>query len=427
MMPLGLGIYRALTHGLTPLAPAWLGRRAKAGKEEAARIAERFGITDMTRPTGTLVWLHGASVGEAELALNLMQAMLATRDDLHFLITTGTRTSADMVARRLGKNAVHQYLPLDLPRAVTRFMAHWHPDLGVLMESELWPNLILAAKAHGTPLALANARMNEYSLHRWKSVPFSAAKLIRAFDWIGAADRGTRAGLMKLSNQPYETVGNLKFSMPAPMADKSTLSRLQAAMKDRPVWLALSTHEGEDKTVLRAHQQILQSHPNALLVLVPRHPERADKIITLCDQAGLATTRHSTGANPDEATRVYLGDSIGEMGLWLRLGTPAFIGGSLLPTLSGHNPLEAARLNVPVLCGLYCASFQEIYEALIRAEGARPVKTGAAMARAVLDLWDNPDKAKAMSNAANTIAHDQAKAPLQATLAALMPLIRGGE
>ncbi|PHS26016.1 MAG: 3-deoxy-D-manno-octulosonic acid transferase [Robiginitomaculum sp.] len=427
MMPLGLVIYRALTHALTPLAPSWLGRRAKAGKEEAVRLSERFGIADAERPTGTLIWLHGASVGEADLALNLMQAMQAARDDLQFLITTGTRTSADMVARRLGKNAVHQYLPLDLPPAVTRFMAHWRPDLGVLMESELWPNLIFAAKAHGTPLALVNARMNAHSLHRWKSAPFSAAKLLRAFDWIGAADRGTRAGLMSLSNQPYETVGNLKFSAPAPKADKTTLSRLQAALKDRPVWLALSTHPGEEKTLLRAHQSILQSHPGAMLVLVPRHPERAENIIALCDQMNMTTTRHSTGANPDETTRIYLGDSIGEMGLWLRLGSPAFIGGSLLPTLSGHNPLEAARLNVPILTGLYCASFQEIYETLIRAEGARPAKTGADIARAVLDLWDNPDKAKAMSKAAKTIAHDQADTPMKATMAALMPLIRGSD
>ncbi len=427
MRPLGLNLYRAATGLLSPLAPLWLKHRAKHGKEDAERLGERTGKPGAGRPDafpdGPLVWLHGASVGEAEMALNLMQEIGAARTDVRFLLTSGTRTSATLIAKRLGKNARHQYLPLDTPGAVRRFLSHWHPETGVFIESELWPNLILAAQERGIKLALVNARMNARSLHRWKHAPASAAHLLGAFDWIGAADEQTTQGLQGLTSQTITNTGNLKQAAPAPPVNKSTLVHLKKAFGARPVWLAASTHEGEEEIVLAAHRKICTDHPGAALILVPRHPERAERIAALCKQSELPCNRHSTSKTPDKKASVYIGDSIGEMGLWLRLASPAFIGGSLLPALTGHNPLEAIKLGAPVLTGPYHTSFATLYTDLLREKGALEVNTSKDIAQAVLNIWDDTNYAKAMTDAAQSLTEQNVKAPLATTLAAVLPLI----
>ncbi|PHR62809.1 MAG: 3-deoxy-D-manno-octulosonic acid transferase [Robiginitomaculum sp.] len=427
MMPLGLVLYRGLTYALSPFAPRWLGRRAKRGKEEASRLGERFGFTDIPRPQGTLIWLHGASVGEAAMALNLIKALRAARPEASFLLTTGTRTSAELVARQGGKAVIHQYLPLDIPGAVQRFLTHWQPDLGLMLESELWPNLILDARARGVKLALVNARMNAHSLRRWQNVPFSAARLLNAFDWIGSADESTRMGLLRLTNKRHANIGNLKLSAPAPKADKTALKHLKDAFADRPVWLGLSTHEGEEKVLLAAHKSICEQHHNALLVLVPRHPERANNVARLCIRMGLPPVRHSEGTILNKTMRVYLGDSIGDMGLWLRLGAPAFIGGSLISTLTGHNPLEAAQINVPILCGPYRDSFFELYDQLVKAKAAVQAQTAPAIAKTVLDLWQSPERIQTMGAAGAGVAKSAAHIPMEETLSGLLPLIEKGQ
>ncbi len=423
MRPLGLNIYRAITSVLSPLARVWLGYRVRSDKEDEDRLGEKLGKPGLDRPAGTLVWLHGASVGEAEIALNLVQTLGAVRNDLQFLLTSGTSSSASLIAKRLGKNARHQYLPLDIPGAVQRFLYHWQPDIGVFVESELWPNLILAARQKNIKLALVNARMNEHSLQRWKGAPASAAHLFGAFDWIGAADGKTMHGLQSFTSKNIAHTGNLKYAAPAPSVDDKALSGLQSAFGNRQIWLAISTHKNEDEVVLAAHRRVRDQYPDAALILVPRHPERATGIAALCVKTGQTCIRHSSGAMPDRQTSVYIGDSIGEMGLWLRLGSPAFIGGSLFSTMTGHNPLEAAKLGVPVLSGPYRASFYDVYKGLITAKGALETRTTAEIAKAVVKIFTEPEHAKAMAEAAQTCARDNAQTPVKITLVALLSLI----
>jgi 3-deoxy-D-manno-octulosonic-acid transferase len=234
-------------------------------------------------------------------------------------------------------------------------------------------------------------------------------------------------GLLRLTNKRHANIGNLKLSAPAPKADEAALKRLKNAFADRPVWLGLSTHEGEEKILLAAHKSICAQHHNALLVLVPRHPERAAGIVRLCTRMGLPPARHSEGIIPGETMRVYLGDSIGDMGLWLRLGAPAFIGGSLISTLTGHNPLEAAQLNVPILCGPYRDSFFELYDQLVKANGAVQAQTAPAIAQTVLDLWQSPERIQTMGAAGASVAKSAAHIPMEETLSGLLPLIEKGQ
>ncbi len=422
--PLALSVYRIATQLFAGFAKPWLQHRVHSDKEDAARLGERLGRTSIERPKGTLVWVHGASVGETDLALNLIQTLHGAKKDIRFLLTTGTQTSADLAARRMKSHTRHQYLPLDIPDAVDRFLTHWQPELGVFVESELWPNLITAAEDKRIKLALVNARMNATSLRRWHRAPASAKHLLNAFDWIGTADETTRKGLATLTDWSITQSGNLKLSAPPPTADQAALKQLKSAFGARPVWLALSTHEGEDQIILNAHKRILTEHPQAVLILVPRHPERASEIARLCANALLISQTHSSGKTPNADSSVYIGDSIGDMGLWLRLASPAFIGGSLLPDLSGHNPLEAVRLNVPVLSGPHRASFDALYASLADAGGAKIVTTETELATAILSLWVDLKAAKTMTDAAQTLIDTKAKAPMDITRAALLDLIK---
>ncbi len=428
-LPLSLTAYRLLTGALSPLAKLWLKARAKKGKEDAAGLDQRLGLTDLVRPDGKLVWLHGASVGEAEIALGLMQTLHETHPDTQFLLTSGTVTSAALITKRLsGKStyARHHYIPLDCPQYARRFIDHWRPELGVFIESEIWPNLILRAHKNGTKLALVNARMNARSLRQWQRAPMAAARLLSAFSWIGAADAATANGLQSMAAQKIIRAGNLKLGAPAPQADAAVLTRLKSTITNRPVWLAVSTHKGEDDIMLAAHASICAQQKDALMILVPRHPERAANIAALCAAHGLIGVLHSAGPlSPN--TQVYIGDSIGEMGLWLRLGGPVFIGGSLSPDFAGHNPIEAAKLRTPILTGPHHASFAALYTALMAKGGAKLASNADEISDDVTRLWKNPAGAQAMTNAAFKIVQAQADAPMKTTLVGILPLLERGD
>lgn len=224
--PLGLSAYRGVSAALSPLAGPLLRWRARAGKEEQARIGERFGTASIPRPPGPLVWLHGASVGEARVLLTLVDALAAARPDISFLITSGTTTSAADIAAAGRPRLIHQYAPLDTPAAARRFLAHWRPDLGVFVESELWPNLLRTAQAAGVKLALVNARLSEKSLANWGKFSASASHLLACYDRIFAVDRATAAGLSRFTTAPVEAIGNLKLAAPAPRVDEAFLLSL---------------------------------------------------------------------------------------------------------------------------------------------------------------------------------------------------------
>jgi 3-deoxy-D-manno-octulosonic-acid transferase len=322
-MPLGLAAWRLLTGALSPVARLLLRRRAAHGKEDWARLNERLGVSGKARPNGRLVWVHGASVGESLSALPLIEKLL---ENATVLVTSGTVTSAAMMSQRLPKGALHQFVPLDTPSAVARFLDHWRPDAGLFVESDLWPNLILGAKARGVKLALVNARISARSAERWGWARKSVATLLASFDMVLAQDDEGAERFRKLGARNVEVVGSLKADAPVLPADKDALAQLRQAIGPRPVLLAAQTHPGEDETLLPAHDLLRARFPDLLTILVPRHTARGTDLEMLC--GARACKRRSTGGQISPQTSVYIADTMGEMGLFYRLAPFCFLGGT---------------------------------------------------------------------------------------------------
>lgn len=419
-LPPGLTLYRAATRALGGLAGPALTRRARAGKEDKARLGERLGRAGQPRPAGPLVWIHAASVGESLVALTLAETLQARRPGLGVLITSGTRTSARLIGERVRPGLLHQFPPIDRIDAVERFLDHWQPDLAVFTESELWPNLILETARRGTPMALVNARMNERSLQSWRRWPDTARWLLSCFDWIGPADLRTAQGLSALLGTPLEPVGNLKLDAGFTPPDADALDCVRRTVGARPVWVAASTHEGEDEVLLAAHAEILHQTPDALLILAPRHPERGPAIGELIGRAGLTAARRSAGETPSPDTAVWLTDTLGEMALWFTAAPVAFIAGSLLPGIGGHNPLEATRAGAQVVTGPHTASFDDVFAAYREAGAVETAGTPETIARAIEQAWTRGDEARAAGEAALAALAGQS---LDVTLGALLPLL----
>lgn len=418
-LTLGLHAYRAGVRVLTPWARRALTKRAKIGKEDPSRLSERWGWPGMRRPEGPIIWMHGASVGESLLLLPLVDAVLTERPDTSVLITTGTKTSAKLMGQRLPTHAVHQYVPIDHPDAVRRFLDHWRPGLAVFSESDLWPNLMLETQARNVPMALVNARMTEKSLKSWRLWRGALQRMCAGLVWIGAADGQTAEGLSTLLERPVEKLGNLKYAAKAPEANAAALASFQADAGPRArVWLAASTHDGEEDAVIRAHGRIREHENTALLILAPRHPERGDAVTGLARAAGFETAQRSAGEGVHDDTAVYVADTLGEMALWYALAGAAFIGGSLVEGVGGHTPLEPAQAGTAIFTGPHTHNFAEPYAELIAAGAAVVVNDAQGLAEAIGAL--TPARARAMAEAAGT-AGQTGQAILDATLAALRP------
>lgn len=421
-LPPGLLLYRWVTRVAGPLAHPALHHRVKQGKEDALRLDEREGRPSRNRPGGPLVWLHGASVGESRVILTLVRALARERPDLHFLVTTGTITSAELMSAKLSRQAMHQYVPIDRPRYARRFLDYWQPDLGIFVESELWPNLLLAAEQRGIPMALVNARMNSKSVRNWLANRASARRLLSCFAWIGAADRRTAEGLSKILDDDVPMVGNLKIDAEADPADPDALAEVKSALGDRPVWLAASTHAGEEEIVLAAHQSLLSNRPDALLILAPRHPERGDTVADALASHDLGYARRSHGETPTPEHAVWLADTLGEMALWCASVPVAFVGGSLVDGIGGHNPVEVTHGGAEVLAGPYTASFDDVFAAYEAHEAVTRVKDAPELAAAVAAAWDGRGRGVEAGQAA---VRSLSSGALQATLKALRPMMTG--
>ncbi len=362
--PLSLRLYRLATALAEPLAPMLLNARAQRGKEDPARIGERLGHASAPRPDGPLVWLHGASVGESLSLLPLIERLRAGRPDLAVLVTSGTIASAELIARRAPEGVVHQYAPIDAPGVVERFLDHWRPNLAVFVESEVWPNLLLSAKARGAKLALVSARLSEASIAGWAKRPEAARALFRGFDLVLAQNDAIAEGLRSLGARDHGRL-NLKLAGAPLSVDQIALAELRAVAGDRPVLLAASTHPGEDEIVLGAFQKI---SGYALLVIVPRHIARAADIRDAAQARGFETALRTE--QPFGEAHVYIADTLGEMGLWFSLAATALVGGSLLRGPGGHNPVEPAQLGCPIITGPHVENWLEIYASLIGASAA---------------------------------------------------------
>ncbi|MEM9442142.1 MAG: 3-deoxy-D-manno-octulosonic acid transferase [Pseudomonadota bacterium] len=391
-----LGLYKVATYLGAPLLSLQLRRRVRAGKEDPTRLSERQGQSTYERPDGPLFWIHAASVGESLLVLPLIESLLDERPAAHALVTTGTVTSATLMADRLPSRAFHQFAPLDQAFAWRRFFDHWQPDLGCLVESEIWPHLILEAERSSIPLVLINGRMSSRSASRWRFAPTVGRRLLGSFALCLARSQVDAGRLSTLGAPDVRMLGDLKHATPPLPYDTDEFAKLKAAIGDRPVWLAASTHPGEEIELLSTHQHLRNADANMLTVIVPRHPGRGTTIKKALEDHGVTTAQRSLGEPISSTTGIYLADTLGELGLFYRLAKLAFIGGSLVPH-GGQNPIEAARLGCPPLFGPHTGNFEDMTNRLLVIGAARRVQNADELARTVATLLIDPTMLDAMT------------------------------
>lgn len=397
MTPLPLIAYRLATRALEPLAPRLLDARARRGKEDPVRVDERMGFTRAERPAGDLVWLHGVSVGESLSLLPVVERFVKARPDLTVLVTSSTVTSAHILAERLPAGVIHQYAPVDAPGVVARFLDHWRPGLAVFVESELWPNLLLEAQRRGVKLALVSARITEKTVEGWARFPASARALTGAFDLVLPQDAVSAQRLESMGAR-IDGLVNLKLSGDPLPHDAAAFSRLSAAIGDRPVIVAASTHEGEEVAIVRALDRL---GDRVCLILAPRHPERGPHIAQALQREGYAFAMRSRGETIGPDTDIYLADTLNEMGLFLRLADVVVMGGSFapaigLPPVGGHNPLEPARLGRPTITGPDASNWAPVTSALSEAGGLVLVQAPSDLPGVIEPLLADLNAAKAM-------------------------------
>lgn len=401
--PVGFALraYRATTSLFVLAAPVFLSVRVRQGKEDPTRRSERLGETSIRRPEGPLVWFHAASVGEANSILPLIERLTSLRPDVRVLLTTGTVTSAALAARRLGDRAIHQFVPLDVPKYVKRFLDHWQPDLSVFTESEIWPNLIVEAAERHIPIALVNARMSGRSLRRWRRARFISRPLFARFDIVLAQNEKLGRAFSDLGAREVLAPGNLKIDAPPPPVDAIELERLKRALGERPLFVAASTHPGEEEILAEAHRQLAHAVPGACTIIAPRHPERGTGLAGLLKARGFGVAQRSAGELPDAATDIYIADTIGELGTLFALAPVAFMGGSLVER-GGQNPIEPIGHGAAVLTGPHWENFRDFYRVLLRHQGAKQVATADEIANAVALLMTDPAELGRMRAGAKT-------------------------
>ncbi|WP_130911114.1 lipid IV(A) 3-deoxy-D-manno-octulosonic acid transferase [Pseudomonas sp. Sample_9] len=396
-------LYTALFYLGLPLVAIRLWLRARKAPAYAKRIGERFTLGMPTLQPGG-IWVHAVSVGESIAAAPMIRALLERYPALPITVTCMTPTGSERIQALFANEPrmQHCYLPYDLPCAAARFLDRVQPKLAVIMETELWPNHIHQCAKRGIPVALANGRLSERSARGYGRFSKLTAPMLAEMSLFAVQTEAEAQRFRDLGARPetVEVTGSIKFDLTIDpqLLQRATELRSQWQAQDRPVWIAASTHEGEDEVVLDAHRRLLASHPDALLILVPRHPERFNSVFELCQREGFATVRRSTGANVDAQTRVLLGDTMGELLFLYALADSAFVGGSLVPN-GGHNLLEPAALAKPVLSGPHLFNFLDIAAQLREAGALAEVDDAEGLAVEVQRLFELPRDAQRMAEA----------------------------
>ncbi|WP_298438242.1 3-deoxy-D-manno-octulosonic acid transferase [uncultured Jannaschia sp.] len=402
MLPrsVALSAYLAWSNRATGFGERMLKRRLAAGKESAERLEERRGIPSKARPDGQLMWIHAASVGESVSVLEMIRRMGEEQPDLSFLVTTGTVTSAGVLADRLPPRTVHQFVPLDVRPWVRRFLDHWAPTVVVLAEGEIWPALIYEAHLRRIPITLINARMTAAAHGRWRYLKGAARALMHRIDHVQAQETETARRLtdLGLPIERLEVTGTLKEGSAALPHDEAERVRLAGLLAGRPVWLAASTHPGEDEMAALAHSVARRSWHKLMLVVAPRHPERGDGVAAIFRDGGWKVAQRSKDEDITPDTEVYVADTMGEMGLWYRLCPVSFVGGSMVE-IGGHNPFEPAALGSAIVHGPHIHNFADIYGRLTEASATRAVGDGDALGPAIARTLE-PDEAARLAHAA---------------------------
>ncbi|WP_019902950.1 3-deoxy-D-manno-octulosonic acid transferase [Methylobacterium sp. 77] len=418
-LTIALQAYRYGLYVGEPAVAGLLAWRSRKGKEDPGRLPERRGLPGRARPAGPLVWMHGASVGEALSLVGLIDGMIAR--GFSVLVTTGTRSAAELIGRRLPAGAVHQYMPLDAPRWIERFIDHWQPDLSLVAESEIWPNTVIALHQRGIPLLLVNGRMSERSFKGWARSPRTAEALLSRIAICLAQTKDDAERFARLGAPRVSIAGNLKYDSAVPPVDGQQLAYLRDVIGDRPVWVAASTHPGEDAMVAEAHAALKAQLPNLLTIVVPRHPQRGEEVAACASAVGLRSTLRSRGGRPHGGVDLYVADTLGELGLFYRLAPLVFLGGSMT-TRGGQNPIEPTRLDAAILHGPNVQNFAQVYHALDEAGGALMVADAKELAAAVGDLLLDRPRSGAMAKAGNA-ALQPFEGAVERTLAVLDPFI----
>jgi len=401
-------LYCGLTFLAAPLVWRTVRNKLKAAEVAGTRQQERLGHASLPRPQGRLIWFHAASVGETLSVISLINRLGRRLPDAEFLITSGTPTSAALIEKRMPPRARHQFPPLDTAGPVRRFLDHWRPDAGIFVESEIWPRLIVEGAARGIPLALLNARLSDKSVKGWKKRPQTAGFILDQFKLFLTQNDKTATNLIDMGAHPgrVRPGTNLKaMSDPLPV-DTDSLTAIRSQIADRPVWIASSTHAGEEETVLTAHAELLRHWPDLLLLLIPRHPERRAEVAALVKQAGQTAALRSGGEEITEKTQVYIADTLGETGTWYALCPIVFLGGSL-KEIGGHNPFEPAQAGAAVITGPGYFNFAETFAPLIESGGAIEVTSAAQLADAVATWLSDPSALDTARSAANSCVNTQ--------------------
>jgi len=413
--------YRAAGALVRPLVPVALAARARRGKEDPARRSERYGRASLARPAGPLVWVHAASVGETNAVMPLLDRL--AQSGFRILFTSTTVTSSRVAAARLPQGAIHQFGPVDVVAYVDRFLDHWHPDLAILVESELWPGSISRLHHRGIATIVVNARLSARTFGGWSRVSAVARGLFARIALVLAQSEEDAERFRRLGAGNVRVTGNLKSDAPPLVADPAELGRMRDAIGQRPVWVAASTHEGEEAIVAEVHRRLRDRFPDLLTVIVPRHPERGSAVRETLAARRLSVAQRSRGEPLLREVDVYLADTLGELGLFYRLAPLAFLGGSLVPH-GGQNPLEAVQLDAVVLHGPHVQNFSEVYGTLDAVRASVRVTDAESLASAVGALLARPrsiaDRAAAAASAVMPLA-----GALDATMLALRPYLQG--
>jgi 3-deoxy-D-manno-octulosonic-acid transferase len=404
--------WRLIGRLLTPAVLLLLLYRKRRGKEHPLRWKERLGFDRSVPPDGKLLWIHAASVGESLSVLPLLDRLRQDHPDWQILVTTGTVSSADLLAKRLPTGVLHRFVPVDIPGAVDRFFNHWAPDAVIFVEQEIWPGLVLELRARRIPSALVNARLSPASGRRWKQFSWLAQILFACFRPILAQSEADATRFRALGLADVQMPGNLKYAAAPLPVNEAMLADLRARIGSRPVFVAASLHPGEEGQIADVHRRLIERYPDLLTILVPKHPQRGPEWAQALDNLPLRSRQ-----DPLPPGGLYIADTIGELGLWYRLASAVFVGGSLIP-FGGQNPLEPTRFGVPTFVGPHTGNFEDMVADLTERRLLASVADVAGLSAAVAAALNNPRKAAVETDASARIIEDVATA--------LAPIFRPG-
>ena len=409
-MPLLIRTYLLFTFIFSVLSYLIIYLRLWSGKEDKDRFKEKLGEYERARPNSKLIWFHGASVGETLSIIGLIKEITKINDKLEFLITSGTKTSSQVLSMRMPKNAVHQFVPIDTPGAVKLFLKHWRPDFAIWIESEVWPRLLIETSKTKIPMWLVNGSMSLRSYKKWRYVPLSMQYLYNKFEKIYLRDERSAGFLnqLGLSSENFTVYGSLKADQEKLEFRKSDLKEVKKSLKDKRVWLAASTHAGEEETVLKAHKHLLEVDKDIFLVLVPRHPERGKELMKLARSLNLNSSLRSKSRKINSTDQVHIGDTLGELGLWYELTRVSFIGGSITRN-GGHNPYEAILADTFIIHGPETFNFDEIYQKLDERNLGKKIINSEQLFQEVLNLFNKDKVAICFTKAKELIVSDKKK------------------